>query len=43
LKISIVKIVAVEFSIEAMEDTIAAAKAAGTKPLSPTGINSLIS
>ena len=34
-----VKIVAVEFSIDASEDTIAADRAANTKPLTPTGSN----
>ncbi|KAK3604878.1 hypothetical protein CHS0354_000541 [Potamilus streckersoni] len=41
-KISIVNIVAVEFNIEAKEDTMAAIKAATTNPLNPTGIKFLI-
>ena len=36
------KIVEVEFTIEAREETIAAARAAKIKPLRPTGITSLI-
>ena len=36
---SIVKMVAVEFSIEANDDTIAAAKAAKTNPFIPAGTN----
>lgn len=39
LKISIVKMVAVELSIDANEETIAADRAANTKPLIPTGNN----
>ena len=43
LYISIVKIVEVEFNIEANEETIAAARAARISPLNPTGIKFLIS
>ena len=35
--------VAVEFSIDASDETIAAAKAASTRPFNPTGMNDLIS
>ena len=40
--ISIVKIVDVEFNIDANEETIAAASAASISPLTPTGIKFLI-
>lgn len=40
---SMVKIVAVELSIDASEETIAAINAATTKPLMPVGMNVLIS
>ena len=42
LYISIVKIVDVEFNIDANEETIAAASAASIRPLTPTGIKFLI-
>ena len=37
-----VKMVEVEFSMEAKEDTMAAAKAASTNPFIPMGMNVLI-
>ena len=39
---SIVKIVEVEFNMEAKEETIAAANAAKTNPFNPVGINVLM-
>jgi hypothetical protein len=43
LYISIVKIVEVELSIDARDETIAAVSAARTNPFNPEGINVLIS
>ena len=39
LQISMVKMVAVEFSIDAKDETIAAARAANTTPFRPVGSN----